>query len=347
MSLAHVALAFDGASLEGVKMQNVKKPIDVDEGDPIDEPELEDHARLRCALVQALLKLNCKWASRKLFPWKGLPTKLAKSSIVCHNFPDNVPFPGAPSRNKVGLKGISDLTLAKCNTLLATLIKSSPTCKMYFTHEPQQEGIDEILDDLKFSRLPVIIGAAPDHDSSNTDGRRKKVPLSSSKHFANTSHCKVIPLLPSNVIDLSDSEDGQTQGKAKSRCAAETISLSNSDAVQIITPGPPQVLDGIQTHCKSHCTTVIVKALAKTATGESEAEILDISLLSGSEYMLGDGNKNTQHAMKEPSDNKEVSSVDESIAEVNLGRSRKCKSKLKLSDHVTKWRMVVEVPPMC
>lgn len=77
--------------------------------------------------------MGCKWAGSKLFPWKNLPGKLAKSGVVCHNYPDNVLFPGEErqSRSKGGSKGICDLTLSECSTLIATL---SDTFKdrMYF-----------------------------------------------------------------------------------------------------------------------------------------------------------------------------------------------------------------------
>lgn len=79
------------------------------------------------------VKVGCKWAASKLFPWKNLPRKLAKSGVVCYNYLDNVLFPGEEqqSHSKGGLKGISDLTLSKCSTLIAVLGDTSKD-RLYF-----------------------------------------------------------------------------------------------------------------------------------------------------------------------------------------------------------------------
>jgi hypothetical protein len=87
-----------------------------------------------------LAKVGCQWASGKLFPWKALPGKLASSGVVCHNFPDAVPFPGEDrGRSKAGSKGISDLSLAECSLILGAL------------NNPSKDGCF-------FERKPKLIG---------------------------------------------------------------------------------------------------------------------------------------------------------------------------------------------
>lgn len=92
-----------------------------------------------------LAKLSCDWASQKLFPWNRLPGKLAGSGVVCHNFPDSVPFPGEDRpdrpRSKAGSKGIADLSLAECSTLMGA-----------FTMKPKDGG-------LHFEQNAKLIGA--------------------------------------------------------------------------------------------------------------------------------------------------------------------------------------------
>ncbi|KAG9309303.1 hypothetical protein JVU11DRAFT_10790 [Chiua virens] len=260
---------------------------------------------------------SSKWVARKEFPWKALPCKLTRSAVVCYNFPDSVPFPGAPPHNKVGLKGISDLTIAECNILLATLNKSSTSHKMYFKHESQ------LYNDLKLSQLPVIIGAAPEHDSPNTIGRRI-FSNNECRHDGLPRHKgptpthvrkKLPPCLPKAIANLSTKTTGLS--------TSNTINISDSDEVQIVSP--PKVKNKIQTRHQSQHTTMTTKALVKMAVAKSETEVLDISSPSGSEYMPGNDEKDNQDALKGYLDNEGLLS-DNPIAEPSgLGPSCKCK----------------------
>lgn len=89
------------------------------------------------------VKAGCKWATGKLFPWKGLPAKYAKSGVECHNYPENVPFPGEErqSRLKGGSKGISDLTLTECSILIAALTDSSKEGLHFKQALPDMKGM--------------------------------------------------------------------------------------------------------------------------------------------------------------------------------------------------------------
>ncbi|KAF8420772.1 hypothetical protein L210DRAFT_3424864, partial [Boletus edulis BED1] len=71
-----------------------------------------------------------------------LPGKLASSGVVCHNFPDSVPFPGEDChRSKAGLKGISDLSLVECSTFITAFGKHSKEGGLYFEHNPKLTGV--------------------------------------------------------------------------------------------------------------------------------------------------------------------------------------------------------------
>ena len=71
-----------------------------------------------------------------------MPSKLAKSSVVCYNFPDSIMLPSKERqpRTKTGLKGISDLTLAECSALIAAF---SNTLKnsLHFKLVPKKRGM--------------------------------------------------------------------------------------------------------------------------------------------------------------------------------------------------------------
>ncbi|KAG6374453.1 hypothetical protein JVT61DRAFT_4495 [Boletus reticuloceps] len=166
-SLDHVALAFNAAG-EQVLGNISKEAEDAEDVVEIADPnEREDHAHVRKAFVAALKKVGCTWASGKLFPWKALPSKLAKSGVVCYNYPDNIPFPGEErqSRAKGGSKGISDLTLSECSSLIAALGDTSKD-RLYFKMVPEKKGY------LTSARLPVINSAAPAPDSPHSHGKR-------------------------------------------------------------------------------------------------------------------------------------------------------------------------------
>ncbi|KAI5988554.1 hypothetical protein EDD15DRAFT_2172450, partial [Pisolithus albus] len=119
----------------------------------------------------SLVGRGCNWASGRLFPWKNLPKNLAKSSIVCYNFPDNVLFPGEERqpRPKGGSKGISDLTLAECGTLIAALTDKSKH-GLHFVVKPDLHG------------SPIIYGAPPDTDSKHAFAKRMYANLKCDRH---------------------------------------------------------------------------------------------------------------------------------------------------------------------
>lgn len=148
-----------GPPAEGLKVMNeIEGGYAGEEPEIVEVEEMEDHARVRSAFVQALsesrlgflffpratkyplptyvpAKMGCQWAARKLFPWKGMPSKLATSGIVCHNFPDSVPFPGEDRpKSKTGSKGISDLSLADCSVLITAF--AHPMHGLYFEQKP-------------------------------------------------------------------------------------------------------------------------------------------------------------------------------------------------------------------
>ncbi|KIJ58583.1 hypothetical protein HYDPIDRAFT_34027 [Hydnomerulius pinastri MD-312] len=95
-SLAVVAQEFGGADQRQDEGTSSKREVDEDdEGHESTDPEeREDHARVWSKFVQALTKVGCKWALGKLFPWKCLPSKLAKSGVRGVNYPPRVSIPG-------------------------------------------------------------------------------------------------------------------------------------------------------------------------------------------------------------------------------------------------------------
>ncbi|KIK16805.1 hypothetical protein PISMIDRAFT_15592 [Pisolithus microcarpus 441] len=145
----------------------------------LDSEERGDHGRLRTLLVQALMERGCNWASGRLFPWKNLPKSLAKSSIVCYNFPDKVLFPSEERQPcpKSGSKGISDLTLAECGTLIAALTDKSKH-GLRFVVKP------DLHDALYYSRSPVIYGAPLDPDLKHAFAKRMYANLKCDRHGA-------------------------------------------------------------------------------------------------------------------------------------------------------------------
>ncbi|KAI6115885.1 hypothetical protein F5141DRAFT_1212476 [Pisolithus sp. B1] len=150
----------------------------------LDSEEQGDHGHLRTLLVQTLstssfllhyiayslfllVEHRCNWASGRLFPWKNLPKSLARSSIICYNFPDNILFPSEEQQPcpKSGSKGISDLTLVECRTLIAALTDKSKH-GLCFMVKPDMH------DALYYSWSPVIYGAPLDSDSKHASAKR-------------------------------------------------------------------------------------------------------------------------------------------------------------------------------
>ncbi|KIK20358.1 hypothetical protein PISMIDRAFT_39028, partial [Pisolithus microcarpus 441] len=119
----------------------------------------------------SLVERRCNWASGRLFPWKNLLKSLAKSSIICYNFPDKVLFPGEERQPcpKSGSKGISDLTLVECSTLIATLTDKSKH-GLHFIVKPDLHG------------SPVIYGAPLDPDLKHAFAKRMYANLKCNHH---------------------------------------------------------------------------------------------------------------------------------------------------------------------
>ncbi|KAG9316924.1 hypothetical protein JVU11DRAFT_3004 [Chiua virens] len=323
----------------------VKDTNDVEEVEVGDPGEKEDHARVRLALVQLLVNVGCEWASRKLLPWKHLPMKLAKSAVVCKNFPDHVPYPGAQSRSKVSSKGISELTLAECLALLTAIYDPSDG-KLCFVKMPH------MADALKFSRDPVIIGAAPAYNSSNKRGRRifangecTRDGLVRQRNVVATRPKKrAAP--PSEAISIDDSEEEvkRPKGKVKTpRAHSVAISLSDTEGeVEFITATKVEK----PTRTRRQSQRVKTSSVAKKASNGSEIEVHDItSSPSGSEYAPEGQGKSNQVAPNKPvptSGAVPKAEIVSSESEV-MTISRKRKAKLEVSDRALKKRTVVEL----
>ncbi|KAG6373007.1 hypothetical protein JVT61DRAFT_7058 [Boletus reticuloceps] len=339
-SLDNVTLAFDGLPGEALSAAGVgaetsktitKNTDNGDEAEIIEVGEREDHSLLRSAFVQALTKVGCQWASRKLFPWKGLPSKLASSGVVCHNFPDSVPFPGEDRhRSKGGSKGISDLSLTECSILIAAFNKPSKE-GLYFEQKPK--GIA----DPRARRFPVIIGAAPEYDSPHQFGKQM---------FADGSiDRKGLPRPPNTAatcIKKKKSTVSRSKGKGKAVAPPATSaawSLSESDDIQEIPALPPleKRMLPLRKRRPAKCSTV---------KNGSDIEVQDISSPSGSEFKPEDGDRQQTRRVASTDDEEgEMTSEgapDSDIAGVPLPRKRKAKAELPARP--LKKRVFIEVP---
>ncbi|KIM57318.1 hypothetical protein SCLCIDRAFT_90238, partial [Scleroderma citrinum Foug A] len=105
------------------------------------------------------------WASGKLFPWKQLPQKLGQNALVCINWPDAVLFPGQECSSRSKPKGISDLTISECTQIVAAIRDTGPH-RLHFKSAPNSKL------DILTSKIPVIHGAPPLHDSKSLKAKR-------------------------------------------------------------------------------------------------------------------------------------------------------------------------------
>ncbi|KIK11681.1 hypothetical protein PISMIDRAFT_19328 [Pisolithus microcarpus 441] len=163
----------------------------------MDSEERGDHGRLRTLLVQALIERGCNWASGRLFPWKNLPKNLARSSVVCYNFPDNVLFP--------------DLTLAECGILIAALTDKSKD-GLHFVVKPDAH------DALYYSQSPIIYGTPPDSDSKHAFAKRMYANLKCDRNGAARKSS-------ASATRLKKKKTG------KSTCDVKVISIPDSDEI--------------------------------------------------------------------------------------------------------------------
>ncbi|KAI5981523.1 hypothetical protein EDD15DRAFT_2379435 [Pisolithus albus] len=207
----------------------------------VDSEERGDHGRLRTLLVQALIERGCNWASGRLFPWKNLPKNLARSSVVCYNFPDNVLFPGEERHPhpKSGSKGISDLTLAECGILIAALTDKSKN-GLHFVVKPDAH------DALYYSRSPVIYGAPPDSDSKHAFAKRMYANLkcdrngAARKSSASATRLKKKKTGKSTrdveVISIPDSDEIMPNAVPHTKVKRPAPSADDSDEIEEIPP---------------------------------------------------------------------------------------------------------------
>ncbi|KAF8834521.1 hypothetical protein BDN67DRAFT_985261 [Paxillus ammoniavirescens] len=273
-SLANIAHMFeDNDQPEG---PSAKKEDDNDIPETVDPEECEDHALVRSKFIQALEKVGCKWASGKLFPWKNLPLKLAKSEIVCYNYPHGASFPGEERqpRPKGGSKGISDLTLGECS-ILVTALSYTGMNGLHFKH------IRESKARLLASTIPVIHSAAPDHDSLQLCGLPSKSNVAATciKKPTRQPSCDIETI---SILD-SDGVPGPPQWKAPHA----PPSIHDSDGIEEVSS--PSVEKPRPTHVWKKPEVVITcarKSLKKIAV---DSESSDLSSASGSEYQPGEG----------------------------------------------------------
>ncbi|KAG1841842.1 hypothetical protein F4604DRAFT_1939208 [Suillus subluteus] len=99
------------------------------------------------------------------FPWKTLPTVLARRSCILRDYPDNILMPGEKRATLARSKGINDLSLDERRVLANALKKNALTVESTTTLKA--------CNDLMLSRAPVILGEAPVGDPLITRGRRK------------------------------------------------------------------------------------------------------------------------------------------------------------------------------
>ncbi|KAG1718270.1 uncharacterized protein EDB91DRAFT_1258701 [Suillus paluster] len=97
------------------------------------------------------------------FPWKTLPTVLARRGCILQNYPENILMPGEKRPTLAKSKGISDLSLDEWCVLADALQRDVLTIKSVTTLNACKN--------LMLSRDPVIVGEAPVRDFLITCGR--------------------------------------------------------------------------------------------------------------------------------------------------------------------------------
>ncbi|KAG6369292.1 hypothetical protein JVT61DRAFT_15507 [Boletus reticuloceps] len=279
-SLTSVAQAFD---TEDPQEGPSKKDPEDERGraDPGDLVERDDHAHVRGRLVAALAKLGCEWVAGKLFPWKGFSSKLAKSGVVCHGWPDNVLLPGEDQqpRFKGGSKGISDLTLAECSSLYAALNDTSKQRLQFkFATNPK---------DLTSSRFPVIICAAPAADSPYPHGRRMFANLNIDRkgpqRLANTAVTRVkknkkrSQPRPVETITIIDSDDIVEVPPPQKKSLESHPSPDHNSTPKEAPAAAPQ-----KRQTRGKVEVLLTKKSIRKVSNQSN--VLDLSSESGSEY---------------------------------------------------------------
>ncbi|KAG1833294.1 hypothetical protein DFJ58DRAFT_847833 [Suillus subalutaceus] len=98
------------------------------------------------------------------FPWKTLPTILARRGCTLHHYPKNVLMPGKKRPMLARSKGIHNLTLHE-QDLLADALRTNSITIQHITNNNSRRKI-------QISREPIIFGEAPEYDSPDLHGRR-------------------------------------------------------------------------------------------------------------------------------------------------------------------------------
>ncbi|KAG0695222.1 hypothetical protein DFH29DRAFT_1005651 [Suillus ampliporus] len=97
------------------------------------------------------------------FPWKTLPTVLARHGCILGNYLENILMPGESRATLAKSKGIHDLSLHEWRILVDALKNNALTVKSIATDAHKS---------LMASRIPVIVEEAPITDSPHTCGQR-------------------------------------------------------------------------------------------------------------------------------------------------------------------------------
>ncbi|KAI6100358.1 hypothetical protein F5141DRAFT_981798, partial [Pisolithus sp. B1] len=141
-----------------VSLQAVEEVFEAPKTDGVDD-EVEVHGPWPSTDI-VTEEHGQRWCSGKLFPWKQMLRRLAASELVLVNWPEGVMFPGEERASRTMPKGISDLMRAECSKLLAALNDTEDT-RLHIRSKAALISSEE----------PVIIGAAPPHDSNKSRGK--------------------------------------------------------------------------------------------------------------------------------------------------------------------------------
>ncbi|KAG8219306.1 hypothetical protein J3R82DRAFT_171 [Butyriboletus roseoflavus] len=366
VSLSNVALAF--LSQEGPSRGSAKpsKEVDANEVVIVEMPDLDDHSCVCNVFVAALKMLGCKWVSEhKLFPWKGLSGKLAFSRVVCHNFPDSVPFPEEERlRLKSGSKGIANISLADCSVLIAILNNLSAN-RLHFKRNP------DWIDDLHASHLPVIIGGSTQSDSlhafakrmfadgmSDRTGPPYRLTGGAVQAATHVKKKKLLAMSAHQMITIADSDSdtpirkgkgkermviadpddngGQTRGKGKRQ------SMNLVDGSVKVQELPPPAVKKRCLPDRKGCPLQAKKACMSPADDDKD-KVQDISFPSGSEFYPEEKEKKSQ--VVSDADEAGTPFNDSKISEeLMMLISRKRKAKVDRSQWSAKKHIIVKVP---
>ncbi|KAG2096302.1 uncharacterized protein F5147DRAFT_778351 [Suillus discolor] len=119
------------------------------------------------------------------FPWKTLPTILARCGCILKNYPEDILMPSERRSTLAKSKGIHDLTIHERFKLADALKNDALTVKSVATDARKS---------LTTSRVPIIVGEVPIANSLHTRGRRGfangRIDRFGLTHLGNTSPSK-------------------------------------------------------------------------------------------------------------------------------------------------------------